>query len=95
MFGVQKQTRLRMCSTPAILTPLCLSDTWTLTEEDRPRITIVEVKVLRKTKKKKKNLLIEHKTTEDVLKELKIQSVLGKASNSNNEWADPDCRKLS
>jgi hypothetical protein len=82
-----------MCSTSAILTPLCLSEPWTLIEEDKPKNTIVEVNVLRKTEKK--YLLVEHKTTEDALKERKMQSVLGKVSIPNYEWADPDCRKLS
>jgi hypothetical protein len=82
-----------MCITSAILTPICLSEPWTLIEEDKPTSTIVEVKVLGKTQKE--YLLVEHKTTENVLKKRKVQSVLGKVGISNNEWADPDCGKLS
>jgi hypothetical protein len=46
---VQKQTRLRIYNTLAITTLLHSSETWTLKELDKSRITAAEMKFLRKT----------------------------------------------
>ena len=69
----------------AILTLLHRSETWTLKEEDKPRITVAKMKALRNTAK---HLLVEHKTNQDVLKE----SVLGKISKYNNKRTHDICR---
>jgi hypothetical protein len=72
---VQKEARLQIYNTVAISTLLYGCEIWTLKEQDKSEITAAEMKFLRKTIK---YTLFDHKRNQDIMKELKTQSVLEK-----------------
>jgi hypothetical protein len=59
------------------------SQTWTLKEEVKARITEVEMKFLRKTAN---YTLYDHKRNQDIIQELKKEPVLGKVDNYKSKW---------
>jgi hypothetical protein len=58
-------------------------ETWTLKEQNKSRITAVEITFLRKTIK---YTLPDHKRNQDIMKELKTQPVLEKINDYKHKW---------
>jgi hypothetical protein len=80
---VQKQTRLKIYNTLALPTLLYGSETWTLREQDKSRITAAEMKFMRKTAK---YTWQDHKTNQEIMKELKTNPVLEQINNYKEKW---------
>jgi hypothetical protein len=82
-YKVQKQTRLNIYNTLAVPTLLYGSETWTLREQDKSRITAAEIKFMRKTAK---YTWQDHKINQEIMKELETNPVLEKINNYKEKW---------
>jgi hypothetical protein len=80
---VQKQTSLKIYNTLALPTLLYGSETWTLREQDKSRITAAEIKFMRKTAKYTRQ---DHKRNQKIMKELKTNLILEKINSYKEKW---------
>lgn len=80
---VQKLTRLQRYNTLMLPTLLYGTNTWTLKDQQKSRITADEMKFLRKTAK---YTLFAHKRNDSICKEHKIHPVLEQINNYNSKW---------
>jgi Tfp pilus assembly protein PilZ len=58
-------------------------ETWAIREQDKSRITLAEMKFMRRTAQ---YTWKDYKTNEDILLELKINPVVKKIHNCRNKW---------
>jgi len=72
-----------MYNTLALPTLLYGCETWIIREQNKPRMTSAEIKFIRRMAKYTRQ---DYKTNEDILSELKINSVVKKIKNYRNEW---------
>jgi hypothetical protein len=72
---VQKQTRIQIYNTLALLTLLYGSENWTMKANDKTRITAAEMRFMRTTVK---YIWSDYKRNDDILKELKTEPVMEK-----------------
>jgi hypothetical protein len=79
---IQKHSRLKICNTLALPTLLYKCETWAIREQDKSRVTLVEMKIMRITTK---YTWQDYKTHEDILSELKINPVVEKIQNYINK----------
>jgi hypothetical protein len=58
-------------------------ESWSIREQNKPRITSAEMKFMRKMAK---HTWKDYKTSKDILSELKINPVVKKIQNYRNTW---------
>jgi len=79
---IQKHSRLKIFNTLTLPTLLYKSETWAIREQDKSRITLVDMKIMRITAK---YTWQDYKTNEDILSELKINPVVNKIQKYRNK----------
>jgi hypothetical protein len=80
---VQKQTRIKIYKTLSRPILTYGSEAWTICKSDRTRITASEMKFLRRTAGYTK---LDKKRNTEILRELKINSVLEHTDQYRNNW---------
>jgi hypothetical protein len=80
---VQKQARLKIQHTLAVPALLYGCETWAITEQNKYRVTSVEMKFVSRAAK---YTWQGYKTNDDILSQLKINPAVKKSKNYTKKW---------